>query len=414
MNIKDFVRERVLTFPVLVLFFIKLVKKSLCLGLNEFCKSIDLTSVTKQAFSKARKKLSYLAFIHLNKILVEEYYTDNAILTWKGFRLCAIDSSDFQLPQQEKLKSIFGTARNASGPSIAMATCSCAYDVLNKITISAKIAKYKTPERELAVKNIEEIDQLSHDKTKDLLLFDRGYPAFWFLYFLKMKKKNFAMRISFSSFKEVQEALNNKQEDTIIRLRINRDNHHQIKDVKEKLPSVDLATCYIDLRLIVVTLKTGEKEYLITNLLDDQYKKRDFIELYNLRWVIEENYKWIKSALELENFNGHSELAINQEFFCLVFVSNLTSLIIEEAQEELDKSETTKKHRYKINRRMAIALLRDKLLNGLFDRKENVEALCQESKEIIKANLCPVRPDRVYERRKSVARKYGCTTRRCL
>jgi hypothetical protein len=71
MNAKDFIRDRVLTFPILILFFINLAKKSLQVSLNGFFKLIDmLPMITKQAFSKARKKLNAYTFVLLNQKLI--------------------------------------------------------------------------------------------------------------------------------------------------------------------------------------------------------------------------------------------------------------------------------------------------------------------------------------------------------
>jgi len=418
MSVKNFIRERVLTFPVLVSFLINLAKKSLQVSLNDFCKTSDLLFVTKQAFSKARKKLSPNTFILLNRKLVEEYYSDNLYSTWKGFRLIAVDGSDIQLPNKEDIKMKFGCAMNQQGPTLAMAKISYAYDVLNHITLDAQMGYCKASERDLAIKHVEAIQQLKHDKTNDLYIFDRGYPSLGFLFYLSNAKKDFLIRCTLSScFAKVKLVLDQGKEDVIIRLYANEANDDQIKEIKKRTPSLDRKNAYVDIRVIVVLLSTGEKEILITSLLDRKlYSKEEFKGLYCRRWGVEENYKWHKVALELENFSGNTEFAIEQELFSLVLTANMASLLIEEAQEEIEEEHKQKslKHTYKINKRTAISTLRNQLLKGILEPEIDMDELCCSLKAELKKSLCPVRPDRKFVRPKKGRQKYGRTTRKCI
>jgi Transposase DDE domain len=417
-NIKDFVRERILTFPTLVLLFINLAKKSLQVSLNEFCKSVNLMNITKQAFSKARKKLSARVFVLINRKLVEEYYTDNVYSKWNNFRLLAIDGTDIQLPNDSLLKQHFGTTNNQTGPTIAMAKVSYVYDVLNKITLDAQIDRVKTSERDLAIEHIESVFGLKHDKIKDLYLFDRGYPSLGFLFYLSQKNVDFVIRCSTSAcFAKVREAYERGETDTVVRLYANQKNGNHIKELKKRVPELDRKTAFIDIRVAIVTLETGEKEILITSLLDQQlYSKQDLKILYNRRWGAEENYKWHKVGFEIENFSGNTPQAIEQEIFASVLTANMASLLIENAQEEIDNDPTiqARKHQYKINRRVAVAIMKDQLLEGILSQDTNMEELCERLKCEIKKNLSIVRPGRTFKRQSKNGQKFGKTTRRCL
>ena len=418
MSIRSFIRERTLTFPVIILFFINLAKKSLQISLNEFCKASDILRVTKQAFSKARQKLSFKVFILLNRKLIEEYYSDNVYKLWKGFRLIAIDGSDIQLPQKEQLKIKFGQSKNQNGLALAMAKISYAYDVLNNITLDAQIDYCKTSERDLAVRHVEAIQQLKQDKTNDLYICDRGYPSLGLLFYLSSKNKDFLIRCTISTcFAEIKRAFDEGEEDVIIRLHACEANFQQNQELKKRTPSLNRKNAFIDVRMVVVTLNTGEKELLITSLIDQiKYPKEELNGLYGSRWGIEENYKWHKEALELENFSGHSQLSIEQDFFSLVLTANMASLLIEEAQEEVDEEHITKslKHPYKINKRAALAVLKDELLKGILNPRTNMGTLCQKLKSELKKNLCAVRPNRKFNRPKKGRLKYGCTTRKSI
>lgn len=415
---KSFIRDRVLTFPVLVSFLINLTKKSLQISLNGFFDLCKLPSITKQAFSKARKNLSPKAFLLLNRKLLEEYYTDNDYATWKGFRLIAIDGSDIQLPQKESLKSKFGCAMNNIGPTLAMAKLSCAYDVLNNKTLDTRIDYCKTSERDLAVKHIEAIQHLNHDKTNDLYIFDRGYPSLGMLFYLNSQNKNYLMRCSTNScFAEIKQVFETGKTDVIVRLQADKVTRQQIVELRKRVPELNRKTEYIDVRVVVVRLDSGEKELLLSSLIDKKvYPKSKFKNLYGLRWRTEENYKWFKTGLELENFSGYSETAIEQDVFALAFTANVASLVMEEAQEELENEYQNKdlKHSYKINKRVGIASLRDKLVTALLDPEVNMEGFCRNLKEEFKKSVCPVRQGRKFPRPKKGRLKYGCTQRKCI
>ncbi|MEM6814805.1 MAG: hypothetical protein AAF600_10475, partial [Bacteroidota bacterium] len=63
----------------------------------------------------------------------------------------------------------------------SMALGSMLYDVLNQLTIDARLAPYSGSERALL------LEHLAHVYDHDLLLLDRGYPCFWLLFLLQAK-----------------------------------------------------------------------------------------------------------------------------------------------------------------------------------------------------------------------------------
>ncbi len=54
-------------------------------------KEIPVNEVTKGAFSLARKKLNYEAFVELDKDQIDYFYQNVPSKTWHGFRLLSID-----------------------------------------------------------------------------------------------------------------------------------------------------------------------------------------------------------------------------------------------------------------------------------------------------------------------------------
>src|SRR3989344_3511903 len=186
---KDFTRKRKLPFVSLVLFMINLIKQTLQKELTHFMELIKnkKENITKSAFSQSRLKLKPEAFIELNNTLIDEFYTDNIIKKWKGFRLLAIDGSKLILPTHSKaLMDKFGTLSN--GMIIPQAQISTCYDVLNEFILNAQLETIQVNEMNQAVRHL---DKLSKG---DLIILDRGYADTWFYYLIKLYKLDFINR----------------------------------------------------------------------------------------------------------------------------------------------------------------------------------------------------------------------------
>ena len=149
---------------------------------------------TKSAFVQARMKVKPEVFKKLSQTLIDEFYTDNdkAIKLWEEFRLLAIDGSRITLPITNELKSIYGDAKNQTTTGIVQARCSVIYDVKNNYVLGGILAPLNSGERKLA------LSHLLHCKSNDLLIYDRGYPSYGFIYKHIKKDLNFLMRVKVS------------------------------------------------------------------------------------------------------------------------------------------------------------------------------------------------------------------------
>ena len=94
-NTTDFCRKYLLTFPILIVFILNLVRRSLQAELNKFTNIIDFSFISKQVFSSARKKIKPKAFVELNKTLINQFYTDNQVPLFMRFRLLVVDGSTY-------------------------------------------------------------------------------------------------------------------------------------------------------------------------------------------------------------------------------------------------------------------------------------------------------------------------------
>ncbi|MEW7277567.1 transposase [Aquimarina sp. 2201CG1-2-11] len=132
----------------------------------------------------------------VNAILIDEFYTDNdcAIKLWSGFRVLSVDRSSITLPITKELKRIYGETKNQTNTIIVQARASVLYDVLNHYVLDGILSPKDIGERALALGN------LSNCKEKDLIIYDRGYPAYDFIYEHCSRGLEYLMRckVSFS------------------------------------------------------------------------------------------------------------------------------------------------------------------------------------------------------------------------
>lgn len=397
---QNFTRNRSLNFVTITVFITNFIKKSLQLELYNFTDFFSLPSVTKQAFSKARQKLSPLVFVLLNHKLLTEFYTDNTIRTFKGLRLLAIDGSTLRLPNDPKLHQEYGEHTNKSDNPLAR--ISVMFDVLNCITLHGCIESYRASERDMAMKHIKQL--CSEDNTsqpfKDLLMFDRGYTSLAILFALFYYQKNFLMRVQANFLTEIKLMIESNEKDILVTIKA-QDKTTLISNLQRYAPDASISET-IQIRVLIFELSSNQKEYIVTSLIDpEQFTYDDIFILYGLRWNVEENYKFYKNISEIENFSGKTKVAIEQDFFATIFACNISALLMFEAQSELEEQQKNKslkfKYKYKINRNILIGSLKNEIINILMSEKDLSE-YCEKLKDRIKKNLIPVRPGRKFPR----------------
>ncbi len=391
-----FSRNRTLTFPIVTLFLLNLVKRSMQDELDEFFKAIQNKKVaekvvTKSAFTQARRKLRYRAFIELNQAQTAYFYKHGEPLKWHDLRLLAIDGSMSDLPLNEVVSIHFGVWHPNAGGTCAKARVSQMFDVLNKVTIDALIAPKAEGERALAAKH------LVHVQRDDLLLLDRGYPAFWLFAAILKKKAQFCARITVSKWTAVQKFVDSGKKEQYIYLR-------PWPAAKKQCEERGLPTDPIRVRLIRVELPSGEVEVLVTSLLNGtRFPVSLFQDLYHQRWPVEEDYKVLKSRIEVENWSGKSVQAVYQEFHAAVFTKNMTAILAQPAQEEVTQQSRSKKHEYQINMTNLISKMKDTVVHLLHDA--DIRPLLQALWQQMVRTIEPIRHERTFPRKKGVRRK---------
>lgn len=387
-----FIRNRSLPFHVVFLFLINLIKDSLQTELDNFFKTwlhleFPLRKVTKSAFSQARKKLHHQAFIELDKDQVSYFYQSCDYNKWHGYRLIAIDGSTARLPNSDKIVEEFGIADTSeTGTPVILARLSQCYDMLNHITVDAKLSNYHTGEHELAE---EHIDYL---KKGDLALFDRNYASFWLFSLLINKKVCFCARLKIGSWKVARQLVGSGKREIISEI-------YPSKASKKKCKELEVPCKPLKLRFIAIELDSGETEVLITDLMDSyKYPTEVFKELYHLRWFVEESYKQMKSRTEIENFSGKSPLAVRQDFFAKLFTANLTAILAFPVHQKIKQQTKHRQNEYQLNWTQALSKMKYSVILLFIRGIKKVTGYIEQLLNLFIANIEIVRPDRKNKR----------------
>ena len=393
---KDFIRERLLPFPNMIFFLMNMIKGSLQDELDYFFKAlrgeeVPVRTVTKSAFTKARKKLCHQAFIELGRNLVSFFYDHFPCRKWKGFRILAIDGSTVKVPRTKDVADHFGTWNPAKGDACPIARTSHLFDALNGIVVDAVISPKGQGERSLAAGHAQYL------KSDDLVLLDRGYPAFWLFVLILSMQAHFCSRVTGTHWKEIRKFYNSGKKEKIITLRPSLSSIVQCNHLK-------LPVSPMQLRIIRVELDGGKTEILITSLMDkDLYPHEIFKELYHLRWTAEENYKTAKCRIEIENFSGKSVESVYQDFHAKVFTMNLTAAITHPAQDIITGESEQKKYAYRINVTQALSKMKDAVV--LLFKRSNIMEILNKLFALFIMTIEPVRPGRKYPRKHNIQKR---------
>lgn len=347
----------------------------------------DKQYITKSAFFQARKQLSHTAFIDLNQQL-NNTLCDNmrGLKTWQGFRLCAVDGSSVRLPNETNITNYFGV-RNGRDAQAActMGMASVFYDLLNHIVIDACLEPVNTSEQACAAEHIK------YAGNNDLVIYDRGYNAFWLQSLHIQHNIKFCVRAKTNQNLLVKSFIASGKKEEIVEFKPNKPS---LKSCQEK----GISTSPIKLRLVRVELP-NEVEVIITNLMDTaQYPAHLFKSLYHARWGIEENYKRLKQWVEIENFSGKSVLSIKQDFHAKILAMNLTAIIARHAENTIQKTTKHRKLKYQINFAQALSKMKHKIVLLIITRKEFMHLLKDIANHMAQT-IEAVRPGRSTPRR---------------
>src|SRR6266446_3854298 len=358
----DFTRRRKLTFNRMVLLIAKLCKKTLSVELESFFEEINIKiTCSVSAFTQQRMKLQPLFFRAWNDLLLLSYYYhyQQKVKRWQGYRLIAADGSNVSLVNTPVLQAYFGGQSNQQC-SFVQAKTFYWYDVLNELVVAAQIQPYRTGELPMAYAHVDQVE-------KDMLMiYDRNFFNYKMMALHQWAKTEikYVIRAKESQL-VIRSFIESKASSAIVHL-------PPTSSALDELPksgyTIDKDTL-LKVRLVRVDLGKSI-EVIATNLWQEEgHADSEFKELYFKRWGIETNIGLQKNILQLESFSGLTVQSVQQDFFATVFLNNLHSILIKDAQQTIENVETKRKHPIKINKNKSHGKLRSNLVE-LFLSKE--------------------------------------------
>jgi hypothetical protein len=405
----DFTRVRVLSWQVVIVMMLRGQKVSLQNGVNKFFSALGQAwrVVTASGYRQARQKVQPEVFVHLNTVACEEYYArygaDHEVALWQGQRVVGVDGSYLNLPDTEETRRAFSvqTNQHPEGEQV-QALASVLYDLRNDVGLSAALGPKQ------AEKNLLFGTHLAATQAGDVLVCDRAYADYSVMATLVARQCHFVIRFPRQSFTAVNAFWAAPDPERVVTLGVTSKARAFV--AQQQLPLT------LRVRLIKVRLASGEVEVLGTDLLDVQtYPTAEFKTVYGWRWQHETYHDRLKNIFEVERFSGTSVQAIAQDFYGVVFLATLESILSKPAQAQLTAQGEARQCQYaaQVNRAVSYVTVLNHVVQLLGDPRRSPAATLAAMERLFLTTPTRQRPGRRVPRHKgSVAHrlrfaKYG-------
>lgn len=237
---------------------------------------------TPSALSKARDRLGVAPLRSLFKKSAEQWVGSTAGHVFHGRRVFALDGTTVRIPDTPGNEATFGRPATSRGhtsyPQLRMVTLR---DTATRLIRAASFGSFKQAEIRLAH------DLLSHVESGSLVVMDRNFLSYAFLWNLYQRGADFLVRVKRNVKFEVLEELG--PGDAIVRVRISR-------ALRREHP--DLPREWILRRITYRPAGTTTDFVLFTTLmLAEEIPAHDLRGLYPERWEEETGYDELKTHL---------------------------------------------------------------------------------------------------------------------
>jgi Transposase DDE domain len=257
----------------------------------------DPTTVSEEAFVKARKHMPWSFWIGLIMVLADSFEEQHPTsVRYKKFRLLALDGTCIDLDGWKRLRTHFGTAKNGSSRGRTQARMVLLEFPLVRLPLRYELVPLAQGERTVAARLL---NGLRHD---DLVLMDRGFWSYGLFWQIQNQAAFFAVRLMAGVQLRTLENLGHKD-----RLVEWTPSDRQWK--RQGLPKS------IRLRVIDYQVRGFRPSAVVTNMLDAEAICREewvglaidrevgyvLLEgLYHRRWEIETSLKELKVVQGME------------------------------------------------------------------------------------------------------------------
>jgi hypothetical protein len=261
--------------------------------------------------------------------------------------------------------------------------------LLNDVGIKGAITKAHSWENHLMFKEL-----WSETAVGDVLVLDRGKCSYYLIAKAIADSRELIVRMPKGKFRVVDRFWESGKADETVKLSGERSN--AVKQIKAEKLALE-----VEVRLLKFKLESGHEEVLLKTLLDgDRYPAEEFYQVDGWRWRDETYYDRIKNVFEMERFSGQSEESIKQDFYGVIFLASLESIISKEVEAEIKevavqrKTETERQ----VNHAVSYVALIERVGSLLADRQKSVEEVFKELEYLFRRNPTRKREGRKYPR----------------
>ena len=375
-------------------------KKTTSIEVNRFIRN-ELNdrgvTITKQAISEKRQFIDPIVYIDMNDSFISKIYAhQDEMASFKGFHVCAIDSSIVEIPNTKLTRKEFGIPEKTQPKKdTSSARISCMVDTHWDFVISSNLTNKKVNELTNAMIHLDDAkDKI--DLKKTITTYDRGYNFTELMVKTIHLDSYFLIRAKKSTFKKKQSIMETKGINdatfriTLNKLKIDKFNSEDLKKYAEEIRDINV-------RFVKVKLKNGTIETLLTNLPKEKAAPEELKQLYGDRWKIETNYDRLKNKLQIEKFSGKKKIIIEQDFYSHIYLFNVLIALKHDAEQQITRKpkETTKyKYKYKTNINTLIGNIKEEMFRLLTDDKEEINIAIQDilniaSKDLVYTKINP-------------------------
>jgi hypothetical protein len=393
-RVQDWSRQRTLTFLRVVTLILTGHKHALQNALNRFFRALGLLPEvpTASAYSQARQKVEPTLFQHLNNVVVEKFYAlyapDGGVKRWQGRRVLGIDGTMINLPDTVETRAQYTRHGNQHGRAIRVqALGSVCYDLLNDLALDATLGKQHAEKESIFTSH------LHVTAPGDVIVLDRGYADYGVMAFLLQHQRDFVIRMPRRRAGLIRTFWDGPRRDQVVELAAPE---RQRAFVQQR----HLAS-RLRVRFVKIALADGEVEVVATSLLDAKAVPAAALKtLYGWRWGIETYYDRVKNIFEVERFSGRTVRGIEQDFFGVIFLTTLESVLSKEAEAELaqESAAAQRKHVAQVNHAVSYLALVDHTIALFLDPPGSVEETLATLHFLFKTNPTLHRPGRRFPR----------------
>ncbi|MCP4157196.1 MAG: IS4 family transposase [bacterium] len=333
-----FTRNVKLPFPKLIVFILSIAASGKSKGVDSksgaFFKNArrsglwpDAEAIHRSTLTKARNKVTWKIFENIFHDAVKLAYGqqphDSGYL-WNGMPVFAFDGSKYDLPAADAVRKRFDPDSGLENPGrghYPQALISTAYDVFRRIPVARTVVGMQDAnEREEAKRMIPYIPE------GGVLLFDRGYPSYDLIHFLK---KNHTGHFLFrcpaqSTFPAVEKFVRSDKNESVIHISPSA-NFLKKADNKKKSEAEPIKQ-----RVIKLVSPDGTVSVLLTDLYDmKKFSAKLITELYFRRWEVENHYRDEKIFLEIEKFHTRTVNGVLQELFAVLIMTVISKTLMQ-------------------------------------------------------------------------------------